>query len=206
MALVAHALTSIEVCKSHLGISAGDSSQNARLELLINAASQRLETMCDRKLKERPHVEFRSGRRSNILTLQQWPVTQVTELNIDDASQFGQSTLIEPDKFTIADDGNSIILFHDVFPSGFHNIKVIYTAGYNATLHPGHVAELELACLWLVEWFYKHRERGDMGRTSKSKGDESVGILASMPDMIREIVLDHKRTEVPLVDRPLTNL
>jgi len=206
MALISNALTSIETVKSHLAISATDTSQNSRLELLINAASQRLDTMCNRALKERQHIEYRSGRRSNILTLREWPITLVTELNVDSSSQFGPTTVIDNSLYTVGDDNNSIILLGEYFASGFHNIKVSYTAGYNATLHPGHMAELELACLWLIEWFYKHRERGDMGRTSKSKGDESVGILAQMPPMIREIVQDHQRLEIPMVDRPVGNL
>jgi len=58
----------------------------------------------------------------------------------------------------------------------------------------------------MVEWFYRHRERGDMGRTSKTKGDETVGILAEMPPMIKEALLEYKRTDLPLLDRPISNL
>jgi uncharacterized phiE125 gp8 family phage protein len=206
MPLITEALTSLATARSHLSIPASDTSQNARLELLINAATQRLETMTDRALKERLHVELRSGRRTNILMLKQWPVTNVTGLYFDDQSLFGPETAKSPSSYVIGDEGHSLILKSDFFPNGFHNIKVEYTAGYNANAHAGVLAELELACLWLVEWFYRHRERGDMGRTSKSKGDESVGILAEMPTMIQEIILDHKRTEAPLLDRPLVNL
>lgn len=206
MPLIAEALTTLASARSHLGIPAADTSQNLRLELLINAATQRLETMTDRCLKERSHTEIRSGRRSNVLLLKQWPVTVINALYVDDQSLFGAETQWAAGSYVIGDDHNSVILKSDFFPNGFHNVKVEYTAGYNGVDHAGVLAELELACLWLVEWFYRHRERGDMGRVSKSKGDESVGILAEMPTMIKEIILDHKRTEAPLLDRPMVNL
>lgn len=201
MAVISAALTTLEVARQHLNVPNSDTSQNARIELLINAATQRIETYTDRQLKERPQVEYRNGRRSNILMLRQWPVTTVQQVYVDDANAFTESTLLQPSEYRINDDGNGIVLVNSYFTQGFYNIKVVYTAGYNATYHPGKLAELELACLWLVEWYYKHRERGDMGRTSKSKGDESVGILSSMPPMIKEILDDYKRLEFDLTDR-----
>lgn len=206
MALMPEALTTLATVRSHLAVPASDTSPNVRLELMINAATQRLETLTGRALKERAHVEVRSGRRSNILLLKEWPVTAVTSLHLDDEGIFAEETLKPASDYVLGDEGNSLILKSDFFPHGFHNIRIAYTAGYNAALHAGPLAELELACLWLVEWFYRHRERGDMGRTSKSKGDESVGILAEMPTMIKEIVLDYKRSEAPLLDRPMVNL
>lgn len=206
MALSPYALTTVEVAKSHLNVPTSDTSQTARIELLINAASQRMESMTDRALKSRAHVELRSGRRSNIITMRQWPITAVTQVNMDNDSQFTSSTIIDPSKYSICDDGNSIVLLNDYFDVGYNNLRIAYTAGYNSTDHLGQLADLELVCLWIVEWYYRHRERGDMGRTSKSKGDETVGILAEMPPMIKEALLDYKRTDLPLVDRPISNL
>lgn len=206
MSLMPHALTTLEAARSHLNIPASDTTQTPRLELFINAATARLESMTDRLLKERTVTEIRSGRRNNIVLCRQWPVSSVTSLYIDADGSFGADSLVDASEYQLADDGTSILLKGAVFDSGYNNLKLVYVAGYNATDHPGAMAELEVACLWLVEWFYKHRERGDMGRASKSKGDESVGILTSMPAMIREIVQDYKRTEMPLGDRPIANL
>lgn len=206
MALSPYALTSLAVAKSHLNISSGDTSQDARLELLINAAAQRMESMTDRALKSRSHVELRSGRRSNIITLRQWPITLVTQINVDSSSKFQSDTVIDPSDYAICDDENSVGLLNDYFATGYNNVRVSYVAGYNSMDHIGQLADLEVVNLWLVEWFYRHRERGDMGRTSKSKGDEAVGILAEMPPMIKEALLEYKRTDLPLVDRPIANL
>lgn len=206
MALVPFALTTVAMAKSHLNIGTNDASQNARLELLINSASQRLETMTARKLAERTHTEYRSGTKKNTLVLKEFPVTSITELCLDSASQFYPATIIDPSLYALDEDTSSVVLLNNVFSNGVRNIKVTYVAGYNTTDHPGNLAELEIACLWLVEWFYRHRERGDMGRTQKSKGDESVGILAEMPTMIAQIVMDYKRTELPIADRMIESL
>jgi uncharacterized phiE125 gp8 family phage protein len=198
MPLIAQALTTVEMARAHLNISASDTSQTARLELFINAATQRLESITSRALAERTHSEFRSGRRGNVMLLREWPVSSISALYIDNESLFGPESLIAPSEYVIGDGGNTLILRSTFFQHGLHNVKIDYTAGYNTTVHAAQRAELELACLWLVEWFYRHRERGDMGRTAKSKGDESVGILAAMPEMIREIVASYQRVEMPL--------
>ena len=206
MALAPYALTSVAMAKSHLNIASADTSQDVRLELLVNAATQRIEVMTDRALKSRAHVELRSGRKSNIITMRQWPITAVSQINVDSDNLFGADSILDPTSYAICDEGNSIVLLNDYFDVGFNNIRIAYTAGYNSTDHIGELADLEVVCLWMVEWWYRHRERGDMGRTSKTKGDETVGILAQMPPMIREALLEYKRTDLPLIDRPISNL
>ena len=206
MALAPYALTSLEMARSHLNISPTDTTQTARLELFINAATARIEAMTDRLLKERTITEVRSGRRNNIVVLRQWPVAAITSLKVDAESLFGAETALDPADYRIADDQISVQIKGQVFPSGTNNIQIVYTAGFNTTDHLGQLADLEIATLWIVEWFYRLRERGDMGRSSKSKGDESVGILTDMPPMIRSLIADYKRLDVPLSDRPIENL
>lgn len=206
MALTPYALTSLEMARSHLNISSTDTTQTARLELFINAATARIESMTDRLLKERTITEVRSGRRNNIIVLRQWPVTAIASVKVDTNSVFSADSALSADDYQIADDQTSVQIKNQVFSSGTNNIQIVYTAGYNTTDHLGQLADLEIATLWMVEWFYRHRERGDMGRSSKSKGDESVGILIDMPPMIEALIKDYKRFEAPLSDRPIENL
>ena len=51
MALNSNALTSVANLKFQLNILTSDNTQNTMLELYINAASQAIETYCDRKFK-----------------------------------------------------------------------------------------------------------------------------------------------------------
>jgi hypothetical protein len=192
--------------KQHLNIQPSDVSQDARLELFINAATSRLESITDRVLKESTLVEYQHGGRQNILLLRQYPVTSIVELRIDSTRAFTDpSTIVDTAKYVIGDDGNSI-LYDGYFPRGLGNIEIEYVAGYNATDHAGNLAELELCCLWLVEWFYRHRDRQDMGRASKSKGDESVSILTEMPPMIAQIISSYMRAEAPIANVLTGNL
>ena len=206
MALIARALTTIPMVKQHLNIGAGDVSQDSRLELFVNAATARIESITDRVLKQFPIVETQHGGRQNILLLRQYPVTAITELRIDQTRVFTDpATVIDPLKYAIADDGNSII-YDGYFPRGLGNIRISYTAGYNSTDYAGQLAELELACIWMVEWFWRHRDRQDMGRGSKSKGDESVNILTEMPPMISQVIDHFRRIEAPIANVLTGNL
>jgi hypothetical protein len=195
MALNANALTTVATMKSHLAITS--SLEDTRLELFINAASEVLEKYCDRKFKSATYTEIHSGSGNNILMPLQYPLISITELRIrTDFSTLwtDATTLIASTEYAIIDDSQSV-QYNGAIARGFGNVRLIYVAGF-ATIP----SDLELACIWAAEWFFKHRERGDMGRTTKSKSDESVGILASMPPMVLEIASAYKRTELPIAE------
>jgi len=40
------------------------------------------------------------------------------------------------------------------------------------------------------------RDTGDIGRTAKGKGDESVTILQEMPKDIRDVISSYKRMDI----------
>lgn len=203
MALKPNALTTLAAAKSHLSVNGSDTTQDNRIELFINAASERIERFTDRKLvSQGPIAEIQHGRRSNILLLRQWPIIAVSELKVDYSAAFTDPlTIIPVTDYTISDDSTSLLYINQIFPVGFNNIKVTYTAGYTTV-----PSDLELACLWLTEWYYLHRTRGDMGRTTASKGDESVGVLSDMPPMIEEILIDYKRSEFAALNAPVRNI
>ncbi len=205
MTLNANALTTLVNAKSHLGITSGDTTQDARLAIFINGASSFIEDYCDRKLLYQEITEIQHGRRSNIALCHEWPVKAITEVWIDQSHLFTDvSNKLAATEYSIGDDELSVVLFHRSFIMGYNNIKLIYHSGYA----PGdsELAQLELACLWLVEWYYLHRQRGDMGRTSKSKGDESVGIMGDVPPMIKSALDSFKRIDIPGSNAPVFNL
>lgn len=202
MSLKPNALTTLATAKSHLSISPSDALQDVRVELMINAASEKIERYTNRTLVSQGTIEeLQHGRRENILLLKQWPIIAVSELSIDyTASHTSPSNVVAASEYTISDDKNSILLINSTFPVGFNNIKVSYTAGYVTV-----PSDLELAVLWLVEWYYLMRTRGDMGRKTISKGGESVGVLDAMPEMIAEMLEFYKRTEFAAINTPIRN-
>lgn len=199
MALNANALTSVAVAKDHLGIPASDPSQDGRVERFINVCSDRIANYCNRQLTSGAVTEKVHGGMNNMLMLKEWPVTSIQSVSVDLSGQFSEDTVIEPSRYRIIDDGT--VVYDSVFPYGYGNVQVIYTAGY-ATVP----ADLEMACLLFVEWLYRFRNTGSIGRSAISKGDESTTILQDIPGIIKSMIDPFRRTEFTVPDRPARNV
>lgn len=202
MALAANALTSVLNLKGVLDIKADDNTRNGLLELYINAASQYIERYCDRifKLNTTPYVEYHSGGDMNFLMTRQYPIVEIVKIVVDNSRDFTDpDDELDQDDYGTADNDETIVL-EGIFPLGTENIQVTYRAGYAEV--PG---DLEVACLFLAEWYYRQKMRGDMGRTSVSKGDESVGVLSEVPKQVLQIIDNYRRTEAPITNAPVRN-
>jgi len=192
MALNANAFVDLDTAKTYLKIPLAELSQDSIVELWINAASDYLESATDRRIKEVALTQQYHGKNTNILLLDEWPIAAIPfpQVWVDQDSNFGAPTLLDPTTYRIGDDGNSIVLLGRLFPNGFNNIQVAYTAGY-ATIP----ADLQNACLWLVTWYHRMRENQDIGRTGKSKGGETTTIMQSAPDDVKDAINRYKRCE-----------
>lgn len=198
MALNANALTSLATFKEHLNQPASVTLGDSVLELFINSASEFIERFCERKFHADDYVEYHSGARQNILLPVQWPLNSVAEVRLSsDRDWTNANSLIDPDDYFIFD-GDLTIAFHFRLPVGTGNVRISYNAGF--TTIP---SDLELACLWAAEWYYRNRSRENIGKTSESKGDESVGLLAELPPMVTEILMNYKRTEFSSTQGPI---
>lgn len=194
MALNANALTTVENVRLQLEIplASVDADLTAKLENLINAASQAIENFTKRKLVQSIHTEFGDGDRSTLYVTRQWPITQVNELWIDGSSEFTDtSAQLASDQFAIVDDGAAVQLIKGrVFSFGNYNVKVIYQAGFATT-----PSDLQFACDQYCEWLFRMQERRDIGRSSKSKGDESVSMSQALPEHIQKLLEPYMRVE-----------
>lgn len=199
MALNANALTSVAVAKDHLGIPASDPSQDGRVERFINVCSDRIANYCNRQLVSGAVTEKVHGGMSNMLMLREWPVTSIQSISVDLIGQFSQDSVIDPSRYRIIDDGT--VVYDSVFPYGYGNVQVCYTAGYQTI--PG---DLEMACLLFVEWLYRFRNTGSIGRSAISKGDEHTTILQDIPGIIKSMIDPFRRSEFVVPDRPARNV
>ena len=201
MSLNANNLTTVANLKAHLGIPVLETSQDDRLELLINAASQAIERYLDRSIKSQSYTELHHGRRQDGILLRQWPVTAISEVRFDADHEFSEAdTLVPADEYGIGDDQNSVIMYDRVVPRGNNNVRVIYTAGYAAV-----PSDIEYAALLYCEWLYLFRNRQDIGRPSKSKGDESMAISQGMPEIVMQLIAPYKRNEFVGIEGPIGN-
>ena len=194
MALNANALVTLALAKSYLKIPTAETSKDSLIEFFINAASDYIEAETDRKLKSQSITEYQHGRATNTLLLKQYPVTGITGLYSDQSGKFsGSQETIDPESYVIGDDGNSLIYINNAFQRGYNNLKIVYTAGFAAI-----PSDLQNAALWLVSFYYRMQDTGDIGRTSKGKGDESVQILQEAPQEVKNAIVRYRRSEVPL--------
>lgn len=193
MALNGNAMTTLVTAKAYLKIPTLETGMDSMIELFINAASDDIERYCQRQFKSQSYTEYHHGRNQNILLLDQYPIISVTELRIDFEADFTSSdSLIDSDDYRIGDANNTIILVNgQVFSKGFHNIRVIYTAGFSTI-----PSSLENACLWIVAYYNRMREGQNIGRTSKSKEGESAGYIQNWPPHVKATLDQFRRTEI----------
>jgi hypothetical protein len=183
----------------HLDIPTG-SGDAAQLGLQIEVASQIIEDYLDRKIKSQAVIEIFDGRRDNRLILKQWPVTAITDVRFDSASDFSDPTTIVDSSTYRLVNAQEIVNLYGSWPIGYQNIKVSYTAGYNPI-----PASIRNACLQLIEYLEDRRIQRDIGNTSKSKGGESVSLVESIPKFIVDQLEPYKRIQFPLGEIPNMN-
>jgi len=198
VALHQNALTTVAVAKDHLSIPAIDTTQDSRVELFINVASDRVANYCERQIVAADVTDLRHGGQTNMLLLKEWPINSILEVAIDNAGLFPASSVIDPASYRVIDEGT--LLYNTSFPYGYANVRVKYNGGY--TNIPG---DIQMSCLLFVEWLYRFRSTQNIGRTGMSKGGESVSILQDIPPIIRSLLEPHRRTEFMATDRPARN-
>ena len=200
MALAANALTLLDTAKSHLDIPLTNTSQDPTIERLINVASNLIARKCRRILKDTTHSHYFDGRASNRILLREYPVQSITSLKISNDSDFTSVNPEDASTYRIVDrDTTLLYLSGRIFPKGYSNIEIVYTAGEglvsgSTNTYP---ADLEQAALDYVLWLYDVNNDRRLGRTSKSKGGESVEFEQTIPKSIMDQIEPYVRFEFP---------
>jgi len=206
MTLNSNALVTVATAKVHLDIPSADVSQDAKLELYINTASERIERHLDRKLIYQAHTERQDGRSSDRIMLKQYPAEKPTSLYDDPSWDF--LTPYDPAQYDIEDAG-VVVLRYGRFMRANLNIKVTYNAGYKSVVSPGAgpnlPADLPHACLLLVEWMYQMRADRRLGVKGKGKNQETISFSQGMPPEVVELLEPHRRLDAPLTPSSVGN-
>lgn len=134
MALADNALTTLARLKQFNGIAEADTSQDFKLEFLINSASQEIENILGRKLKKSQYTEKVKGNNRLTIQVKNYPVLDIDSIKING------STVIQSD-YSFDESG----IIEGTRPwgaSGLHygisnfmvqqskNIEITYLAGY----------------------------------------------------------------------------
>lgn len=192
-----YALTTLETAKEHLGIPPATLTYDELIKRYINVATQRIETYCDRLLKQRTGIEeFHDGIAGNRLLLNQWPALKPTELWIDPTGEFtdieNKLDLSEYnlDKSAKGEGIGVVLVGGNYFPNGVRNIKVVYDAGYTSI-----PADLEDACLWTVDFLYDMRTNHSITMATKGKNQENTTFRGDLPEIVKDNLDLYRRVE-----------
>jgi hypothetical protein len=153
--------------------------------MCINSASDWAEKYCSRSFKSASRTTFFDGNLSNEVLLPHYPITGVTDLRIDSAHVFGADTVIPSTDYAIVAEV-SLKLHSTLFPNGSQNCKLSYTAGYTSV-----PADIAMATLILVDWFFRYRGDRRTGKSSVSKMGETVDFRESIPKEVLDLLANH---------------
>jgi len=138
--LASHALVSWEFAKEILEL---DDDEQTLFERLINGASATANRIGRRIFAATDYTKTLDGNGSPALLLPEYPVNEITELNIDVAWEFGADT-VETAYLLYAEHGE-LRLKYGEFPECPQCVKVVFNAGYADVPD-----ELQLAVLEVV--------------------------------------------------------
>jgi len=205
-------LTDLATAKEHIGIPTGSTSFDDVVQRFINQATEKIEKMTGRRLKQRTGIaEYQDGLGNNRILLDEWPAVKPTELWIDSTSDFTDVTKkLTTDQYELElssrGEGIGIVLVggsncHRLFPKGTRNIKIVYDGGY-ATVPD----DLEGACLWMVEFFYQQRSDNSVTVMVKGKNQENTTFREHLPMLHKETIDAYTRFEIPTGNRAVVTL
>jgi uncharacterized phiE125 gp8 family phage protein len=195
MPLAANALVDLATAKDHLSIPSADTTRDARVTRLINAASALIERYTRRKLVTGNYTDVLDGSRQNRIMTRQWPVTAVSSLKVASDGDFASVDPLDTTTYFTDSDGITVCLRSGMFPRGNGNVEVQYTAGLG-TLGGGTIpADLQHACLETVLWFYAANSSERIGVLQKGKGGETTQYVEDLPAHIRSMLDPYVRSE-----------
>ena len=183
------ALVTLDLVKQHLEIPSTITSQDARLNLLIDVVSTHVEEFCDRVFAQATYTETQDGTSQAELLLEHYPVTSITSLHIDSLREFDAGSLVDVDEYTVIDD-NTLRLHDGHFPRGSQNVQVVYTAGY-ATIP----SAVQYATLMIIEQLFRANEDRRVGRSSVSKNGETVNFIHGWPEEAKKLLATYRKHE-----------
>lgn len=190
MPLVSYALATLGNAKTFLGIT--NSDKDEVLEMLINQATDYLETKCGRRFASTTYTEQEyDGNGTVEMKLQQFPVITFTTLQRNRATDNSDDwETVDTDDYWVENE-TGIITKTSKFYKGKFNYRATYAAGYATIPY-----DLQYACLTIVSETLNRRSA--MGIKSESLGDHSLTFesLYQSNAVLKDIVSNYR--DIPL--------
>lgn len=180
-------LTTVKAVQADLGLPASDLTA---LQAWVTGASNWIVTYLNQPILTTVWPLVLDGRGGNIVVLPYSPVQSVALVKVD-TTVYLPGTPGGMDVGYFCDARGLLRLRGGLFSRGTGNVQITYTSGY-ATVPPA----IERACVRIVGWRYKERER--IGQVSKSIGSETItyATAAAATDVLN--TLDVYKRVVPM--------
>lgn len=186
MQLGAYALATLEDVKQWLKIDSDD--DDAHLIAWINTVSAECERFCNRNFISRNYTSYYKGDGSNILLLEQRPVTTITSIKLAEGAD-----ALDSDVYYCDMTAGIIHLDGYIFAETFFKIEIQYTAGYtNIAALP---ADLRQSIIEGVAFRYQKQDKKRIGVTSQTFGDQTTNYITNLyPEEVIRVWEAHKRS------------
>ena len=174
-------LCDLQSAKRWLGLTTEQTDDDVFITSLLSSSSAFIESCCNRSFTVSEHVVELDGNGRSALMLPDYPIVSVESVEVNGRAVNKGFRAVD----------YLIVLNADVFPKGLRNVKITYTAGFEAI-----PADLQHACMELVGLRYKERDR--IGEQSKSLAGETVSFfIRDLSPTAQSVVNQYKRV-VPI--------
>jgi len=207
MALVldeTNSLITLEDLKEYLADLATDElvtggERNEELEHIINAVSGYCNTRTHRKLKTRENTEYYDGDGTDVLFVDNYPITSTAAtISIwnDVDRDYGDNEKIDAEDIIIYADDGIIKLEEDVFSKGYQSVKITYTAGYTLTAGETHTipGDLSMAVKMMCAKLWSLKQDKTFVASSINAGNASASFFERwIPPFADEVLKRYER-------------
>lgn len=176
------AFATVDQVKEYLNLKVND--DDALLQRLLDAASGWMRSYLNRDLNLMDYSQRFNGTGTRSMLLPDYPVVAVTSLTVDSVTLSQGAYYVDGAVVTRTDGGT--------FPRGYGNVAVAWSAGY-ATV-PAEVAQ---ACIEVVAWRYKERDRVGQSQVATPMGQNISFQTSAVPSNVKAL-LDNWRKVVPV--------
>lgn len=195
MALLAHALLTMDEATQALRLeSALTYDQQARLEAIINGVTTGVEQVLRRPIVARNRTEWRDGASTEHITTLHRPIVSVSALESWDTTYNTMVLAFQASQYMVDQARGRVTLRNEVFPRGYHNVKVTYSAGWATA--PEDV-KLEAATMVARIWRDWDTRREEIESVTLA-GQSTVLLSTSLTRRVRER-LAHYRLPVGVI-------
>ncbi len=166
----------------------GDSSHDTEVGDHINRASWYLNTMTGRLLLSRTLTEHYDGDGTDMLIVNQYPVTTITSINIDSGRDYAAGTVVDSGDYMKYGDSGMIAFDGVTLTPGRQSIKIVYVAGYIVIPH-----DIEMACLQILAIDHMREDKNAFGISSRT--DELGGSITFTQEdvLVNNVIAKYKR-------------